>query len=510
MLTKSVVGLLLKPYYKPVTPYYKKNNMIQLRPYQQKAVEAVRSSIREGILKIILCAPTGAGKTVIFSYIANSAHKKGSKVLVVTDRIELLKQSGGALNRMGITPYEIKAGHEPASLTGQLYTAMIETLSRRMKDARYQRLVSGFDVIIFDEAHKQAFNKLMPHISEKTVVIGATATPHRERNQKALSEFYETIIEVTDIPTLVSDGYLSKPISYGVPVDLSNVSMKGGDFDSNSIAQEYSRNKVYKGVIENYLRLTPNKKTLSFSANINSSKELTAMMVESGINAKHLDSTMGKYERHMVLSWFDRTPNAVLNNVGILTTGFDCPSVEVVILYRATTSLPLFLQMVGRGSRVIPGQKDQFYILDFGENIHRHGFWEQPREWTLEKKRKKRKQQAAPVKECPSCSALVSTSTRTCSYCGHEFEFSQEEEEEQVVAQLTLLSPKARRQVAMQSDIDEKVMMAKNKLIKPYWVLHQLRSYEQAEEFGTKMGWKWNGWWHHNKHRFPNLQKQKV
>jgi len=470
----------------------------------------MRDAIRQGKRRLILCAPTGSGKTVIFSYMAKSALDRGRSVLIVTDRIELLRQSGGALNRLGILPYEIKAGHTPRTLSGQIYVAMVETLSRRMKDARYQRLVSGFDVIVFDEAHKQAFNKLFPHISPETVVIGATATPYRDKNQKALSEFYQELIEVIDIPTLIEQGFLARPLSFGVPVDLSQVRMKAGEFDENSMAAEYSKNRVYAGVIENYQRLTPGKKALAFSANIASSQELCDQMQAAGINARHLDSDMGKYERVKIISWFRRTPDAVLCNVGILTTGFDAPEVEVVILYRATTSLPLFLQMVGRGSRMSEG-KAQFSILDFGENIQRHGFWEAPRKWSLEKAKKRKKQGAAPVKNCPECSALVPVSVRTCSHCGHEWEVSRKEEKEQAFAKLALLTPDDRRRIARGVSLEEKAEMAKAGLIKPYWVLHQLTDEREAREFVRLLGWK-PGWWFHQGHKFTfsGSQKQEV
>jgi superfamily II DNA or RNA helicase len=480
---------------------------IKLRPYQEDAVQAVRNSIKAKKARIVLCAPTGAGKTFIFSYISKMAMDKNSRVLICTDRVELLKQSGGALCMMGMEPKEIKSGSKLDDFLGHLYTAMVETLNRRLKDEKYQSLVASMDVIIFDEAHKQAFNKIMPFISEKTVVIGVTATPYRERNQKALDEFYNALVEVTDIPQLIQDGYLSRPLSYGVPVDLSSVGMKAGDFDLNAMGQEYSKNKVYRGVIENYLSLTPNKKAITFASNIKSSQELTFRMQEAGINAKHLDSKMGKYERNSVLAWFHRTKDAVLNNVGILTTGFDCPEIEVVILYRATTSLPLFLQMVGRGSRIAPG-KDEFTILDFGENIQRLGFWETPRVWSLEKAKKKKKEQAAPVKNCPSCKALVFASARICGYCDHEFEFTKEEEDQETISKLALLTPRERRSLARGASIEEKVAMAKSKLIKPYWVLHNLKSIEEAKFFAEKMGWNWRGWWYHNKERFPNLQKE--
>lgn len=467
----------------------------------------MRRAIMQGMTRMILCAPTGSGKTVIFSYMAKSAFDRGRSVMIITDRIELLKQSGGALNQLGIIPFEIKAGHEPRTLGGQIYVAMVETLSRRMKDARYQRLVSGFDVVVFDEAHKQAFNKLFPHIRENTVVIGATATPYRERTQKALSEFYQTLIEVTDIPALIQQGYLASPLSYGVPVDLSQIRMKAGEFDENSMAAEYSRNRVYAGVIENYLRLTPGKKALAFSANIESSMELCTQMELAGINVRHLDSNMNKYDRIKTLSWFRRTPDAVLCNVGILTTGFDAPEVEVIILYRATTSLPLFLQMVGRGSRVAP-VKDSFTILDFGENIHRHGFWEAQRRWSLEKAKKRKKQGASPVKNCPECNALVPAGVRVCAYCGHEFETKEAHAKEQAFAQLQLLTPKDRRRIARGVSLEEKAEMAKAGLIKPYWVLHQLTDKAEANEFVRLMGWK-PGWWLYNGHRFTFSEVQK-
>lgn len=479
--------------------------MIQLRPYQEDAVSESRQLMRAGIRRFILCGPTGSGKTFMFCYMAALAVANSKRVLIVSDRIELMKQSGGSLSALGVSYYhEIKANHFPA-LTGQIYVAMVETLARRMKDFRYQALVAGFDVIIFDEAHKQAFNKLFPYIKENTVVIGATATPHREGKQKALSEFYQAIVETIDIPELIAQGYLARPASYGVPVDLSEIRIKGGDYDEGEMGRQFSKNKVYAGVIENYLKITPGRKALSFSASIESSQELTARMQEAGINARHLDSNMGKYERVKALAWFRKTPNAVLNNVGILTTGYDEPEVESIILYRATTSLPLFLQMVGRGSRIAPG-KDQFTILDFGENIQRHGFWEQPRQWSLEKPKKKKKLGAAPVKNCPACNALVAVSTRTCAFCGHEWPVTPEEKKERVFAELRRLDPSVVRRRAQGMSVEERAELAKAKIIKPFWVLHQMNDRDEAKEFVRLMGWK-PGWWYHNEKRFPNLRR---
>jgi superfamily II DNA or RNA helicase len=474
---------------------------MKLRQYQEDAVNELRQRIAKGQTRLVLCAPTGAGKTVIFSYIVNSAIQKGKKVMIVTDRVELLTQAGGALNAHGLRPEKIEAGAKP-NMNGNCYTAMIETLSRRISNADYLNLIESIDLIIFDECHKQAFNKIFPYIPASSAVIGVTATPHREGSQTAMNEFYQDIVEVASIPSLIGQGFLAKPITYGVKVDLSNVRTRGGDYDLAEMGNEYSRQRVFKGVIENYKKICPNKKAIAFSSNIASSEELTAEFVQAGINARHLDSEMSPSKRLSTLEWYKHTPNAVICNVGILTTGFDDPSIEVVILYRATKSLPLFLQMCGRGSRVTPN-KDKFTILDFGNNVSAHGFWEDERAWSLEKKIKRKG--VAPVKSCTSCEALVPASARICHYCEFEFPKTEQERQEEAFAELKLLTKAQAMNLARKSDLQQKAMLAKAKVIKPYWVIHNLTSLEEANEFVAMMGWS-KGWIYHNRERFPNLR----
>ncbi len=475
--------------------------MIQLRTYQQRAIDQLRTSLREGKKRIVLCAPTGAGKTVIFSAMAYSAIQKQKRVLIVTDRLELLNQSGGALNRLDLHAERIEAGNE-CRFGQSLYVAMVETLHRRLKDARYLKLLQSFDLIIFDEAHKQAFNKLFEHIPETATVIGATATPYRDGNQTSMRDFYHSIIDAATVQELIDLGYLCQPNYYGTPIDLSGVKKRGGDYDADSLADMYSRNHVYAGVTENYQRISPSQKALVFCANIRSSLELCENMQASGIPAKHLDSTMTDHERARILTWFTTTPDAVLCNVGILTTGFDCPDVRVVILYRATQSLPLFMQMIGRGSR-IANAKDTFTVLDFGNNVHRHGLWEQDRNWSLDKKKKK--DGIAPMKDCPQCDAILAAVVMVCPNCGHEWDRKKKEREE-IFVQLRLLNPPQVRQIAQGKSLEERAEMCKAGLIKPFWVLHNLTTIDEAKAFTEYMGWKWSGWWHYNRHRFPNLK----
>lgn len=489
---------------------------IKLRPYQENGIARIKKEILAGNNRIILCKPTGAGKTITFTAICKSAMAKGSKALILTDRTELMLQAGGALNAFGMQPEQIKPGHEPDFLRRQLYTAMVETLKRRLSkgDQRYIKLFQSFDIVIFDEAHKQAFNKLFDYLLPHQIVIGATATPVRDTGMVQLRTQYDAIVEVVTISELIEQGYLANPRTFSVDVDLSNVRTKGRDYDAESLGHEYSKQQVWAGVIENYARITPGKKALLFAPSIASSIEMAQKLADAGYPAKHLDGNATKLERTRVLAWYKRTPDAILCNVGLFTTGFDSPETEVVILYRATKSLPLFLQMVGRGSRVIPGKKEEFFILDFGMNCKAHGLWEMDRQWSLEpSKKKKKKIEAHPVKHCPSCKAMLHTRVMTCSYCGHEFERNEEGELEQRIAMLVEIPKRDRLEIARQAagkenSLEELAAMCKAKAIKPHWVLHELiRDWKEADKFRELMGWK-KGWWHHNSARFPHLRRK--
>lgn len=445
--------------------------MTTLRPYQQHAIDLLRESMRKGNRRIILCAPTGAGKTVIFSSMVQGAINKAKKVLIITDRIELLTQTDGALTRFAILPSYIKQGTRKLP-EATSYIAMVESLNHRLKNDEYANWLKGIDLVIIDEAHKASFDKLFKFIQPTTTVIGATATPHREGNQKALKEFYTAIVEPVTIRELVDAGYLAIPTTYSVPVDLSGVRIYNGDYDANQMGQAFSKQKVFRGVITNYNKYTAGKKALAFAPSIASSRELCEELQGAGLPARHLDSTMKGDERSEVLAWFKNSTNGILCNCGILTTGFDDPNVEVVILYRATKSLPLYLQMCGRGSRVTP-TKTEFTILDFGNNRQQHGGWEVERPWSLEKKEKKRKG-VAPVKTCRKCGYMMASSTVICPSCGFVAPVKESQMGEEVILQRDNYTPYQWRQLAKDSSLAEIAAMIRAKKIKLFFVLHNI------------------------------------
>jgi superfamily II DNA or RNA helicase len=199
---------------------------------------------------------------------------------------------------------------------------------------------------------------------------------------------------------------------------------------------------------------------------------------------------MTDQERKDIIEWFTNTDGAIISNYGILTTGFDVPNIEVVILYRATKSLPLFLQMAGRGSRISNG-KNSFIILDFGNNIKRHNYWEEPRKWTLKKRDKK--QGEAPIKECPECSYLMYASIMECPECNYQFEKSEKEKQEEVFAELVLMNGSDIKMMAEKANINELIIIQQAKGYAKSWIYHYLKSKEDFIEYGKlmKYHYKW-------------------
>lgn len=459
---------------------------MRLRGYQEDLIEGIRNSITEGHRRIIAVLPTGGGKTFSFSFIVKGAFDRGRKVLIITDRVELMTQAGGALKEVGLTPVKIEAGKKPY-LGGQLYTGMVETISRRVSTREdYQHWLGSMDIIIIDEAHKRAFTKLFPYFREGSRVLGFTATPSRMGKNDALADTYTDLVVGVEIEYLVRNGFLAKPKYYGVKADLSGIRTKAGDYDQTEVASRFSETKLYRGVVENWKKKTPNTKTLVFSSSISNSLELVDEFRNAGIDVRHLDATMSKDSRKETLEWFSRTPKGVLANVGILTTGFDEPSIETIILYRATKSLSLYLQMVGRGSRTTD-TKNEFNILDFGNNITTHGFWHEVRPWGLTLKEMKEKPKGeAVLKNCSNCEAFIPVRMVVCSECGH---VDVKEKKKQKFAELELLDPYKLRRRSDKATLEEKLELVHGKLVKASYVLHKLTTFKDVERFVDMLGY---------------------
>jgi superfamily II DNA or RNA helicase len=465
--------------------------MFELRQYQLKTIQSLRLKMSQGLKRLIMLCGTGGGKTIMFCFMISKALEKNRRCLILTHRTELLTQAGGTLEKFGLNPSVVNPKVKNLPTDNNLFVAMTKTIMARINKSNtsqhYIEWLQSFDLIIIDEAHLQDFNSLLPYLNPNSFVIGATATAERKGNQTCLSKFYQYIVNEITISELIELGFLANPHSFGVTIDLSNIKTKGGDYDNDMVGDLFEKTQLYEGVYENYQRLTPNKKAIIFAPNIKSSLLLVEKLSDKGLPIKHIDGNTQDKEREHILKWFKETPNALISNVGILTAGFDEPNIEVVILYRATKSLPLFLQMIGRGSRTTEVKKD-FYILDFGNNITRHGFWEQDREWSLIKKPKTKG--IAPVKDC-KCGALLRLNLQICPYCGFKFPPQKVKETIEVV-----LEKLKKEDIDLYKQYQKFIKLEKKALDKGFkkgWLLYQLKTtkdfYDYEKYKNYKYGW---------------------
>jgi len=386
-----------------------------LRDYQVDSVAQVQRAFASGSKRVILCLPTGAGKTVIFSDIAAKAASKGKRVGIVTHRRELLSQAG-RLNSCDIL--------------------MVETLNNRIKKGLD---LSQYDLLVVDEAHIGNFRKVLDKFNG--FVIGATATP---LSNPPLKEQYNAIVCPIGIEQLIADKWLATPHTYAMhPVDTSQLATARGEFTEASLDDAFNRPKVYEGVVKEFCSKWRDKKAIVFCVNIsatdNTADEFSKQLGADRVFAVH--SGQDPKVRPAIIQAFIESKNGILVNCGIATTGFDCPDIEVVVVNRATKSVALWLQMVGRASRTT-ATKSAFTILDFGENVTRLGFWQEPRDWAqIFLHPKKKGEGVAPVKDCAACGFVAYASARVCANCGAEFPKPKPTEDE-VLAALKLMQYK--------------------------------------------------------------------
>lgn len=324
--------------------------------------------------------PTGGGKTVIFSEIARQYLKHyQKKVLIMTHRIELCKQTAKMLGEFEV---ENKVIDSKALLDDQgkysCFVAMVETLNNRLNEDKLD--ISNIGLVIVDEAHYNSFTKLFKYF-DKSFILGVTATPLSSNIKLPMNDNYNELIAGESIPSLIENEYLARAEVYSYNVGLTSLEVgANGDYTVKSSEDLYTNTDMLSKLLKAYEERSKGKKTLIFNNGINTSLHVFDTFKRAGYPIAHLDNTNTKKEREFILKWFKETPNAVLTSVSILTTGFDEPTVQSIILNRATKSLTLYYQMIGRGSRILKN-KNSFDVIDLGNNFHRFGPWGADLDW---------------------------------------------------------------------------------------------------------------------------------
>ena len=353
-----------------------------LYSYQKEAIDKIFKRFDEARddYHLLFQLPTGGGKTVIFSEIVRQYLKNhNKKVLILTHRIELCKQTSKML-----TEFEVvnKVIHSKANLDDQhlysCFVAMVETLNNRLNENKLD--ISDIGLVIIDEAHYNSFTKIFKFFS-KSFFLGVTATPLSSNILLPMTDNYEELIVGESIESLIENNFLARAKTFSYNVGLTSLVVgANGDYTVKSSDDLYTNNEMLGKLVEAYEECSKNKKTLIFNNGINTSLNVYHTFKAAGYEIAHLDNTANRKERELILRWFKKTPNAILTSVSILTTGFDEPTVDTIILNRATRSLTLYYQMIGRGSRILK-DKTTFNVIDLGNNFHRFGMWGSNLNW---------------------------------------------------------------------------------------------------------------------------------
>lgn len=355
----------------------------ELYHFQHKAVEQIFDRIEKhpDHINLLFQLPTGGGKTVIFSEFAKRyISQTNKKVLVLTHRIELCKQTSDMLHEFGVSNKIINSDVKTLPDQGQYqcFVAMVETLNNRLNDEMIE--IDNLGLVIVDEAHFNSFRKLFHHF-ENNVILGVTATPLSSNIKLPMHEIYDELIVGESIRSLIEKKVLAKVNYVGYNVKLGSLRIgANGDYTVESSERLYGGDIMQEKLLHAYQEQAHGKKTLIFNNGINTSLEVYRTFLRAGYEVRHLDHSCTEKERREILTWFKNKPDAILSSVSILTTGFDEPTVEAIILNRATRSLTLYHQMIGRGSRVLP-DKDEFTVIDLGNNAQRFGLWYDDIDW---------------------------------------------------------------------------------------------------------------------------------
>ena len=386
--------------------------MLNLRQYQLDGIESVRQSMKAGKSRIILHAPTGAGKTVIACEVVRSALSKGSRTLFLAHRKELIDQASGKFDEAGIPHGIIMRDHPKTDRSKLVQVASVQTLIRRE--------VGEFDLIIIDECHRanaDSYKTIIAH-SPKARVLGLTATPCRT-DGRGLGEIFEEIVSVSTVKKLTEERFLVPVRHYAPEVpDLRGIRTAKGDYDSSQLESLMDKKTLVGDIVRFWQEKGENRQTIIFAVGVAHSRHLVDQFVAAGVRAEHLDAETSMEEREAILGRFKRGKTQIVSNCGILTEGYDNPSVSCVILARPTQSLGLYLQMAGRSLRPFP-EKTNTLIFDHAGCGLSHGLVADDREWTLEGRDKKSGKSGPSMRICPECFTVYPSEEDECPTCGY-------------------------------------------------------------------------------------------
>lgn len=342
---------------------------MELRPYQQEAKDAIFEQWDNGVKKTLLVLPTGCGKTVVFAKVTEDCVRQGNRVLILAHRGKLLDQAADKL--MKTTGLGCALEKAENTCLGSWFRVVVGSVQTLMRQKRLDQFPEDFfDTIIIDEAHhciSDSYQKVLKHFPDAQI-LGVTATPDRGDMQN-LGQFFESLAYEYTLPKAIKEGYLTpiKALTIPLKIDMSSVSVQAGDFKASDIGT--ALDPYLEGIAEEMKKYCSDKKTVVFLPLVKTSQKFRDLLNEHGFQAAEVNGN--SQDRAEILADFEAGKYNVLCNSMLLTEGWDCPSVDCIVVLRPTKVRSLYCQMVGRGTRLFPG-KDHLLLLDFLWHTERH------------------------------------------------------------------------------------------------------------------------------------------
>jgi len=445
---------------------------LRLRSYQEKAIDDVKAALRY-TRRVVLTAPTGSGKTVLTAHMIRTARQRGVTSWFVVHRKELLEQTSKALWDLDVPHGSIMAGR---TLTKEeVQVASVQTLVRRLDR------VTAPDMIVIDEAHhatSPTYQKTLAHCPEAWT-IGLTATPCRT-DGTGLDSVFNALVRGPDLGDLIDQGWLSpyRIIAPSEPLDMTGVHTRAGDWAKNEIEDVVDQNKITGDAVDHYLKHVHPGSCLVYCVSRRHAHHVADAYQTRGLNAVYVAGDTPKVERDQAISGFRYGDPAIIVSVDLFGEGLDVPGLSAVQLLRPTQSLGLHLQQIGRALRIEEG-KEEAIVLDHVGNSWRHGLPDDEREWTLQGKKRKKKdleETVASLRHCPECFAIYPASKLACPLCGHKHTGASRKDPETVDGELKEIDPeehRRRRQAARQQGraetLEDLVALAEERGNKVSW-----------------------------------------
>jgi superfamily II DNA or RNA helicase len=389
-----------------------------LYDFQERLLAQVDHHWREGYRRLLLYAPTGAGKTLMAVSLMQQRIQAGQRCLFVVRHQPLVDQTLAHIHKLGQRAGVIKAGHtwDPVH---PIQIASLQTLNRR-------RYWPQADWILLDEAHgcpAAQYDSVFMRYDGATF-LGLTATPFVLNRRRPLDSRFETLVASPQVSDLIAAGYLVPPVVFAHPpdsLDTRTIRILGGDYDRHELALKCNTPAMVNALVQEWRQRAEGRRTLAFAVDRQHAQAMASGFRAAGIPAEALDGNTSERKRRQIYGRLRRGETLILASCGVLSEGFDQPSVSALLLARPTRSRVLYLQQVGRGLRPDPATaKTDCIILDQAGNSWRLGLPTDPLVLSLEAESATR-EGSAPLKRCPDCTAIVPLATRLCPVCQHPF-----------------------------------------------------------------------------------------